>query len=235
MLLAEKISEFNVKLGLLDYIEIVVGVIVVIMILIGFLNFLKKYDETKNKYFFWIALNFLGFLIATICRLILVFYIGKPPLNEPYTGAALIIEYILVISMSIGLFSVYFYLESDPIKNTHYIFSMLTIVTCILNLIALTQRVLLYIALFCMAITALLLPIIFLSLAKKSDGIVKKKAIIIALGFIFLIGALMFDGTEISFYQPYFGEFSIFLVHFAAKIYLLISFSFLILGFQRKE
>ncbi len=197
MLFYEVIDEFNVILDEFDYLRLSFYIISIIIFLLGFFFFLKKYRKDQAQCFFWIALVLLSFSIARLFGMILIFFIGRPLLNEPYEGAALICQIIIIMSISSAYFSLYYYFEKTTIKKTHYGFSFLTIVTCFLSLIALTNRTpffILALSVLGIALSAFI-AFIYLGLAIRSNGIVRVNSIIIAIAF-FVIGFATFIGES---------------------------------------
>jgi len=165
---------------------------IIAMALVG-IWFLNDYRKTKNIFFFWISLFFFLFIIARCFRLVVRYYIGEPPVGQPLTGDAFILESIYTVISFLGLFSVYFALEKTLVKKSHFFFSIVVWITCIISIIDFITRNLLWLTLPFFVITVLGLPLIFLYLAAKSSGQVRKNSIIVAIGAVLFILGIAFD------------------------------------------
>jgi len=148
-------------------------------------------------YFFWISLFFYLFIIARILRLIVKFVIGEPPyipgeLAPVLEGDAFILESIYTIISYIGLFFIYYAMEKNIVKKTHFMFSILVCVTCVVSIVDFITRDLLWLTMPFFIATVLGLPIIFIVLAIKSSGSVRKNAIFVVIGLVlFILGIAM--------------------------------------------
>jgi len=235
MLLYEIISEFNVILDDIDYIIMGICIVNLIVLIAGVLIFLSKYKKEKLPYFFWITLLFVFFATFRFFRLIQKYYVGKPPLNNPYEGAAYITQIISIASIILAYFSLYYYLEKTTIKKTHYIMSILTLVMGSLTLITLNIRTPEYIALYTFSGTMLIsgIPLMYIILAIKSSGRVRINAQIIAFAFLLIGIGIIFDGSTSSSMDIWISGLPELLVAFTPPILFLIGWFLLIIGFHR--
>ncbi|MHA1147866.1 MAG: hypothetical protein ACTSR8_06435 [Promethearchaeota archaeon] len=155
--------------------------------------FLRDYKKAKNIFFFWISLFFFLFIVSRILRIIVKFYIGEPPVGKPLTGNAFILESIYTIVSYIGLFCVYFALEKTLVKKSHFFFSIVVWITCVISIIDFITRNLLWLTLPFFIATVLGLPVIFFYLAGKSSGEVRKNSLLVAVGVVMFIFGIAFD------------------------------------------
>ncbi|TFG19069.1 MAG: hypothetical protein EU533_07110 [Promethearchaeota archaeon] len=180
-------------LGPLEYTALVLWIISIIFLAIAGTLFMRDYKKSENIFFFWISLFFFLFILSRILRITVKFYIGEPPAGEPLTGDAFILESIYTIVSYIGLFCVYFALEKTLVKKSHFFFSIVVWVTCILSIIDFITRTLLWLTLPFFILTVLGLPVIFLYLAAKSSGEVRRNSLLVAIGVIMFIFGIAFD------------------------------------------
>jgi len=133
------------------------------------------------------------FIISRILRIIVRFYIGEPPPGNSLEGDAFILESIYTIVSYIGLFCVYYALEKTLVKKTHYLFSILVWITCVISIIDFIVRNLLWLTLPFFIATVLGLPLIFFYLAAKSSGAVRKNSLLVAIGIVLFILGIALD------------------------------------------
>ncbi len=182
-----------VPLGIWQYVEISLWLACISFLGIVGSLFVRDYLKNKNQYFFWISLFFYLFVIARIIRLIVRFYIGEPPIGETLEGDAFVLESIYTILSYIGLFFVYFAIERTLFKKSHYFFSIVVWVTCVISIIDFVTRALFYLNILFFVITVAALPLIFIGLAIKSSGSVRTNAIYVAIGVLLFILAIALD------------------------------------------
>lgn len=161
--------------------------------------FILEYRNEKNKFFLWISLYFYLFIIARIFRLIVRFYYGDPPLGGTIEGTAFVLESIYTVVSFAGLFMVYYALEKDVIKKTHYLFSIVVWITTIVSIIDFIRRDLLWLTMPFFLVTVLGVPLIYISLAVKSSGAVRKKAVLVFTGIALFILGVIFDIPDAQF------------------------------------
>lgn len=237
MLLYEVLGEFNVILDDIDYIIMGLSIVNLIVLIVGILIFLSKFKQKKLPYFFWITLMFIFFSLFRLFRLIQKYYVGKPPLNDPYEGAAYFTQIISITSIILAYFSLYFYLEKTSIKKTHYIMSILTLVGGSVTIITLNIRTPEYIAIYTFFGTMLIsgIPLMYLILAFKSSGKVRINALIIAIAFLFIGLGIIFDGSTSTSLENWISGLPELLVAFTPPTVFLIGWFLLILGFRRES
>lgn len=237
MLFYEVLGEFNVILDDIDYIIMGLSIVNLIVLIVGILLFLSKYKQKKLPYFFWITLVFIFFSLFRLFRLIQKYYVGKPPLNDPYEGAAYFTQIISIMSIIFAYFSLYCYLEKTSIKKTHYIMSILTLVGGSVTIITLNIRTPEYIAIYTFFGTILIsgIPLMYLILAFKSSGKVRINALIIAIAFLFIGLGIIFDGSTSSSLENWISGLPELLVAFTPPIVFLIGWFLLIIGFRRES
>jgi len=189
---------YEVTLGPLQLTEITLWIISMVCLVIVGILFVKDYRKNNNIYFFWLSLYFFLFTIARSLRLIVKFYIGEPawsagqPAPE-LTGMAWILESAYTILSYIGLFFIYYAMESTFIKKTHYFFSIWVWVVTAISLIDFVTRTLTAINVILFLVLVMGLPVIFLNLAIKSSGSVRKNALIVFVGILLFILSVGMD------------------------------------------
>jgi hypothetical protein len=195
MLLYKYISEYNISLNQLDYIEIALWFISLgVMAVLGIKYF--QLAKSLNKNAVYIGLFFYFFIAGRICRLIAKFVIGYEYGFFEFKGILLILAILYTLTTYIGLFFVYFFIEHGIVKKTHYIFSGLVIVATVLSIInyALPATMIILAPLY--VVVLLGLPIIFINLAIKSSGSIRKNALLVAIGIILFEFGIAFDVPE---------------------------------------
>ncbi len=224
----------NVALSPIDSFELILWLISIAVLTIIGIFFIKDYRKAKNNYFFWISLFFLLLMVARIFRLIVIYYIGEPPIGQPFTGTAFIFESLFLFTMYIALFCIYFALERNILKKTHYIFSGLVCVLCSIAIVNLLFfNILLYVAMVLFIITILGLPLIFINLAKKTSGALRRKAFVVFIGAILAELGLAFDVPEGFILWSNLGLLDLFLI--LAPILQIIGYILIKKGFPRVE
>jgi hypothetical protein len=195
MLLYKYISEYNIVLNELDYIEIALWFISIgIMAVLGIKYF--QLAKTLNKNAVYIGLFFYFFIAGRICRLVAKFIIGYEYGFFEFTGILLILAILYTFSTYIGLFFVYFFIEHGIVKKTHYFFSGLVISATILSIINYLFTATMIVLAPIYVVVLLGLPLIFINLAVKSSGSIRKNALLVAVGIIFFVFGVAFDVPE---------------------------------------
>ncbi len=194
MIFYEYISEYNIVLDALDYAEITLWFIDIIILAIIGINFLRESKEVKN--FKYVGLFFFFFIVGRFCRLYSRFSVGYEYGFFAFSGVLLNLAIGYTISTYIGLFFIYFFIEREMIKKTHYLFSMLVVVLTVLSLFNYFIPEIMIILIPLYVVTLLSFPCIFINIAVKGTGLVRKKAIIITIGMIIFILGVMFDIPE---------------------------------------
>jgi len=235
MLLYEVLGVFNVILDDIDYIIMGISIVNLIVLVLGILIFLNKNKKEKLPYFSWVTLVFVFFFINRLFRLILKYVIGKPPLTEPYVGAAYLTQIISISTVILAYFSLYFYLEKTTVKKTHFIMSIITLIGGAVIIITLNIRtpevMILYTVSGFMMISGI--PFMYLILSIKSSGKVRFNALIISIAFLFIGVGMVFDGATTYSISWFLGELPELLVAFTPPILFLIGWFLLIIGFRR--
>ncbi|MGV9172223.1 MAG: hypothetical protein ACOC44_15190 [Promethearchaeia archaeon] len=195
MFLYRYISEYNIVLNELDYIEIALWFISIgVMAVLGIKYF--QLAKRLNKNAVYIGLFFYFFIAGRICRLIAKFVIGYEYGFFEFTGMLLVLAILYTISTYIGLFFVYFFIEHGIVKKTHYIFSALVLVATILSIVNYAFPATMIILAPLYVVVLLGLPFIFINLAIKSSGSIRKNALIVAIGIILFAFGIAFDVPE---------------------------------------
>lgn len=194
MLLYEYISEYNIQLDTLDYIEIVLWFICIG--LLGVMGFKYIQLRSMNKNAIYISFFFFLFVASRISRLIAKFIVGYEYGFFEFTGILLTLAIIYTLTSYIGLFFVYFFIERSIIHKTHYFFSLLTIAVTILSIINYGYPATMIILTPLYIVVLLGLPLIFFNLAIKSSGSIRKNAITVAIGIILFVLGIAFDVPE---------------------------------------
>ena len=197
ILFYEYISEYNITLDIFDYIEIGLWIITIIICAIMGLKFLKdSRTEALNKNFVYFGLFFYLFIAGRICRLIAKFIVGYEYGFFQFEGTLLLLAIGYTLFTYIGLFCVYFFLERVILKKTHFIFSFLVIVATILSIINYFEPIVMFILTPIYIVVLVCMPLVFINLARKSRGSVRKRALIVAIGFILWVLGVAFDIPE---------------------------------------
>ncbi|MHA1147865.1 MAG: hypothetical protein ACTSR8_06430 [Promethearchaeota archaeon] len=194
MLLYKYISEYNIKLNTLDYIEILLWFICIGLLAIMGFRYLQMRSINKNA--IYIAFFFFLFVASRFCRLIAKFVVGYEYGFFEFTGLLLALAILYTLTSYIGLFFVYFFIERSILKKTHYFFSILTITVTTLSIINYGYPATMLILAPLYVIVLLGLPLIFFSLAIKSSGSIRKNSIIVAVGIILFVLGVAFDVPE---------------------------------------
>jgi hypothetical protein len=166
------------------------------MTIVGAKFILDSKRKKLNRTFIFIGFFFVCFTIARIFRLIAEFIIGYEYGYYQFTGLLQIVEGAYTITSYIGLLAIYFFLEKTIVKKTHYLLSSLVIIETIVSILNYYIPELFVIMLALFLIMTLGLPAIFINVALKMPGIVRKKASIVAIGILFFIAGVAFDIPE---------------------------------------
>lgn len=173
-------------------VEMVLWIIAIGELFIGFLILFREYRKENSKYILGIAIFLILFFISRICNFINVYYVGYSYdtylLDEPLNFW---LQFGYNIFSYIGLFILYFVIETYIVKSK-YIFTACVV---ILSIIAITNYFII-IDIFIWQIpffaTVLLgIPSIYIYLAIKSSGQIRKNSLYISLGMLlFEIGVV---------------------------------------------
>ncbi len=195
MLLYEYISEYNIRFNALDYAEIVLWIISVVLMAVIGISFLK-FGKKQNKNAYYIAIFFYLFIAGRISRLIAKFVVGYPYGFFEFTGVLFTLAFLYTVTTYVGLFFIYLFIERQILKKSHYFFSILVIVVTILSLLNYMYPIIMFILAPLYILVLLGLPIIFIVLGIKSSGDVRKNAFIIAIGIVMFEVGIAFDVPE---------------------------------------
>lgn len=158
----------------------------------GIIYFLDS-RKMNNKFYLWISLFFFLFIPARICRIVVRFVYGEPPVGDVFTGEILILQIFYMGFAISGLFFIFFGLERTILKRTHYIFSIVVWIFLLVSVIDLIIRKIFFITMVLFIFTIGGLPLIFLNLARNSSGSVRKTAIIATIGVLLFEVGIAFD------------------------------------------
>ena len=234
MLLLEVLSQYNVRLEGIDYIELALWIIVCGVLAFGSLFFWREYKKGNNSFFLMSSIEFVCFLAARVLRSYLKYYVGQPVGTASYPLDILILQIMIGWLNSIAIFLLYYDLERKQIKKTHYLFSIVSIAMgVIITLEALTRDLTLAAFLIWLFIIVMVgLPLMYLYIAIISSGSLRKRAIIIALGTLLTGIAFGMDqptGTHV------FGGILSNLSTVIVPIFQIIGFILVLNGFKRIE
>ncbi|MHA1273767.1 MAG: hypothetical protein ACTSQP_07940 [Promethearchaeota archaeon] len=187
-------------------ISICIWIAAIIFLLVIAIYFFREAKQKENIFFRRIGFFFFLFLGASICRLINKFFIGyrtKSPMSLHYEGLNLIlISFYAALGLG-GLFFIYYALEKEEIKKTHYLFSILTLITLAISVLNywLPENISIpyitfYIVYPLWITTLLALPSIYVGLAIISSGIVRRKAIILVIGIVIFEFSVAMNSPE---------------------------------------
>lgn len=179
-------DEYNIELNALDYFEIFLWILSMVVFIIVGLTFYKD-SKKRNKMYINLALFFSFFAISRVFRLISKFVIGYQYGTTQFTGTLLILAILFNIVSYIGLFAYYLYLEKRVVKKTHYFLSICIIIVIIISIISYFVYVFIYLLIPFYLIVILSIPIIYTILAIRSEGKVRVSAIIIMIGMMLII------------------------------------------------
>lgn len=198
MLFYNYISEFQIELNTFDYIELIGWIIVCVEMSAVALYFSSLGKQNKRAYF--IGLFFALFVGSRICRIIARFLVGESSGGAVTLGGSptlLTLQMLYNMFSYIGLFFLYYVLESGVLKKTHYFFSFIVIVAIILSFVQYAIDIF-FIMLPVYAIALLGLPIIFFNLAIKTSAAIRRNSLLVAFGILLFEIAIIIDIPEAS-------------------------------------
>jgi len=234
ILFYEYISEYNVILDNLDYIEILLWAIsIIIMFIIGTIFLIDVKKGTLNKVFIFVGLFFYWFIAGRICRLIAKFLVGYEYGFFEFEGVLLVLAILYTITTYAGLFFISYFFEKTYIKKTHFMFSVLVIVAAVLSIVNYEFPDIMLLLTPIYIIVLLGIPLVFINLAIKGSGSVRRKALMVAIGVIIFVLGIAFDVPEaavIWMNVPGLPEFA----KFASPIFQIIGIILLYFGFPRE-
>ena len=82
----------------------------------------------NNKFYLWVSLFFFLFIPARICRIVVRFVLGEPPIGDVFTGEVLVVQILYMFFAIAGLFFIFFGLERTLLKKTHYFIIILGVI-----------------------------------------------------------------------------------------------------------
>jgi hypothetical protein len=180
-------------------IEIILWIIAIGELFVGFIILFRESRKENSKYILGISIFVILFFISRICNFINVYYVGysydtyllDDPLNFWLQFGYNIFSYI-------GLFILYFVIETYIVK-TRYIFTACVV---ILSIIAITNYFVV-IDIFVwqipfFAIVLLGIPSIYIYLAFKSSGNIRKNSLYISLGMLLFEMGVVFGVPNIQ-------------------------------------
>jgi hypothetical protein len=181
---------------MLDLIEIILWFgSIILLVLIGYVFLKDAKNKVLTKNFILIGTFFYWFIGARICRLIAKFIIGYPYGFFEFDDVLLLLAILYTIFSYTGLFMIFLFLERTILKKTHYFFSIMVILTTVLSIVNYQIPIIAFLAPL-YVIVLLGMPLIFLNLARKSSGSVRRNALIVAIGIVFFVLGVAFDIPE---------------------------------------
>ena len=163
-----------------------------LLAIVGIFFFMDS-RKMNNKFYLWVSLFFFLFIPARICRIVVRFVLGEPPIGDVFTGEVLVVQILYMFFAIAGLFFIFFGLERTLLKKTHYLFSVVVWIFWTVSVIDLIIRQIFFITMALFMFTIWGLPVIFLNLARKSSGTVRKNAITVTVGVLLFEFGIAFD------------------------------------------
>lgn len=186
---------FEVVMTEFDWIELVLWIASIVVMAITGALFYK--DKKVNPNAIYISIFWYFFIAGRICRLIVKFYIGQPDVTVEPTGIIKSFYVGYTIFTYLGLFFIYFAIERMILKKSRYFFSILTIGVTILSIINYYPYNSVFLILMPLYIIVLFgMPAIFIFMAAKSSGSVRKHSLIITVGILLFEFGIAFDIPE---------------------------------------
>ena len=196
MLVYEYIGEFNIILGPLDYIEILLWMLVcIVFIYIGYQFILKAKDA---EMFIFAGLFFFLTVGARIIRLIAKFVIGQEYGVINFVGIQLVLSFFFIMFTYLGLFFYYLYLERDSLKKSHHFFSIMVIINIIITILNYFFPELIIILVIVFLIAILGLPSCYIYIAKITSGSTRRRSLMMMGGLLLIIFGITLDAPTPS-------------------------------------
>lgn len=233
ILLYTYISEYNLILNGLDYLEIILWIISSVFFLwMGYKFYIKSKDQ--NKMFLYITGLFLLLIIARLIRFYTKFIIGYEYGTTNFTVTILYLSIAYNIVLFAAIFMFYFLLERTELKRTHHFFSFMVWVTLVLIIINWSVPEILVILIIAYAITLLGLPIIYIYIGIISTGEVRRRAFLISLSMGVLVFGILLDSPTVArviVTIPNGPEFA----QISSPLLLIIGSYLVLIGFRKKK
>jgi len=183
---------------------IVLWIIAIFVLFLCGIYFLREARQKETFFSLCIAIFFFLFIGASVTRLINQYFIGYP--DEPtlqFTGITLILITIYAALALGGLFFIYIAIERDIIKKTHHLLSVMALITLVVSCVNYWLPPEISFPFFTFLVvypfwipTLLALPCIYVALAIKSTGIVRKNAIYVLIGMVAFEFGIAFNSPE---------------------------------------
>jgi hypothetical protein len=200
--------------------------------------FLKEAKQKKTFFSLCVGLLFVLFLGASICRTVNKHIFLLPWDTLHYEGINLILISMYATLAFSSLFFIYLAIERDIIKRTHHILSILALTTLFLSVLNYWLPEEISVPYFTMYVvyplwipTLLALPIIYVVLAIKSTGVVRKNAILVLLGITAFEFLIAFNSPEAT---PVFIGLGPYILWWGTPIFNVLAVYLLYRGFKMK-
>jgi len=196
ILFYEYIYESYIVLDGLDYAEIVLWIIsMVVMAIVGLLFML---DMKKIKNFKYIGFFLFSFIIARVCRLYSKFVIGYEYGDYQFEGALFIAQFLYTTISYFSLFFIFYYGENEILTRSHHFFTILVIIVTVLSILNYIFPILMIILTPLFLFLVLALPSVLIKHGRKVGGRLGTKSLIAAFGIILFIVGVIFDVPEVA-------------------------------------
>lgn len=205
------------------------------MIFIAYI-FIREYEKAKMKFYFGVALFYIVFVLARLFEVIRVYFTpdGYIP---PLTGLNFVLKTGYTVFSYIGLTTIYFVLESYVFTNTKKVFTILVPIACILSIwftfyspFDPMYNLLFTIVLPIYAIILLGIVGLYIYLAIKSSGEVRRNSIMIIFGILLFEFGILFALPEAQ--KSVFGAIPLDILLLLAPIFSIIGVILQIRGFK---
>jgi hypothetical protein len=209
----------------------------VVFIIFG-ISFLKEAKQKRTFFSLCVALLFFLWTGASICRTINKHIFLLPGGTLHYEGINLIFISMYATLAFSSLFFIYLAIERDIIKKTHHFLSFLALLTLFLSVLNywLPEEISVphftfYVVYPLWIPTLLALPFIYVALAIKSTGVVRKNAILVLVGITLFEFMIAFNSPEAL---PVFGALGDFILYLGTPIFQMFACYLLYRGFKIK-
>jgi hypothetical protein len=175
------------------------------MTFVGYI-FVREYKKANTKFYLGVMLFYFIFVVARLCEIIRIYFNTEGyDLVPPYTGLNFILKTCYTLFSYIGITILYFVLERYVFTRTKKIFTALVPIACALSIwytfYSPTDPI--YQLLFNIVIpiyAVILLGIVgmYIYLALKSSGEVRRNSIMIVLGILLFELGLIFALSEVQ-------------------------------------
>lgn len=173
------------------------------MTFVGFF-FLREYKKANMKFYLGVTLFYVLFTVSRLCEIIRIYFNPEGyDLVPPFTGLNFILKTSYTVFSYVGITILYFVLERYVFKGTKMIFTALVPIACALSIWYTfysptdpTYQLLFYIVIPIYAVILLGIVGMYIYLALKSSGEVRRNSIMIVFGILLFEFGLIFALSE---------------------------------------